>query len=87
MSKNIIRDISNLIYDNLNLIIGNYYVVIHCVVGFLGLFVLLFSTSLIHLSILFLITSMDAFAIVVLHDCPLTMLEQKYLSNIYIYNV
>ena len=81
MSKNIVRDISNLIHENLNLIIGNYYVIIHFVIGFLGLFVLLFSTSLAHLSILFLITSMDALAIVVLHDCPLTMLEQKYLTN------
>ena len=41
----------------------------------------MFSTNLTHLAVLFIIVSFDAFAIVVMHACPLTALERKYIKR------
>ena len=42
---------------------------------------ILFSKNICHLAVLLLIISLDAFAIVVRHDCPLTAMEKKYLGT------
>jgi len=42
---------------------------------------LLFDNNVIHLLILFNITVLDGITCVFLHDCPLTILEQKYLKK------
>ena len=87
-SNNFVRNwcdyCSNLPFiKNFNLIkfaIGNFYLTIHsCLVGII-LFLTLFNTSLIHLIILLIIVSLDAISVVVLHGCPLTHLEKKYLG-------
>ena len=78
--NNIIRLFSNNLNPTFKKIFGYYYVTIHFILGFSCLIVLLFSENLLYLTILLLVVSLDSFAIVVLHDCPLTMLEEKYLS-------
>lgn len=80
--KNIIRIISQYInsitsFKNLK---GNFYFHIHNIIGFFIIFITIFNNSIYHLSIILLIISLDAFSIVVLHECPLTILERKYLG-------
>lgn len=48
---------------------------------FLISFIVLFSTNLSHLVIIFIIVSFDAISIVMLHGCPLTALERKYIKR------
>ena len=81
MSKNSIRDISSFLAPYLKMLIGNYYVLFHALIAFMGGFILFFNNNLLVLSILFMIISTDALTIIILHDCPLTMLEKKYLGN------
>jgi hypothetical protein len=81
VSENIIRIILNSVPQCVKKFIGSYYAFIHSLIAFLGLLILLFSNNLIYLSILLLIIILDCLAIVFLHDCPLTMLEKKYLGT------
>ena len=61
--------------------LGTYYYTLHGLILFLGVFILLFSINKFYLLLLLVIASCDALAIIVLHQCPLTMLEQKYLGK------
>ena len=61
--------------------IGYYYQLLHHIIIFGGGFIILFNTNPFHLLILLCIISLDAFANVVCHDCPLTALERKYLNT------
>lgn len=81
MSKNIIRDTSSIASPYLKQLIGHYYIWIHILIGFMGGFILFFSNNLVALLFLFIIISTDALTIIILHDCPLTMLEQQYLGR------
>jgi hypothetical protein len=54
---------------------------VHDTFIFLVSFIALFSMKLSHLAVLFIIVSFDAFAIVVMHACPLTALERKYIKR------
>jgi hypothetical protein len=47
------------------------------------MFITVFTTNVYYLIILLIIVSLDAFSIVVLHSCPLTLLEKKYLKKNY----
>ena len=47
---------------------------------FIG-FIFLFNNSLIYLYFLLIILSLNAFFIIILHGCPLTHLEKKYLNK------
>ncbi len=78
--KNKIRDLSNTSSNFMKQVIGNYYGLLHTIIIIVGAAIILFSKNLIHLSIILLIISLDAFAIVVRHDCPLTQMEEKYLG-------
>ena len=78
--KNKIRDLSNTSSNFMKQVIGNYYGLLHTILIIGGAAIILFSQNLIHLSIILLIISLDAFAIVVRHDCPLTQMEEKYLG-------
>lgn len=64
-----------------NLSLGKYYYIIHNILVILICFVILFSNNISHLAIILLIISLDAAANVVLHDCPLTILEKEYLGT------
>jgi hypothetical protein len=61
--------------------IGAYYATCHSILVHLIIFVLLFSSDIIYLSCIFNLLAVDAISIVILHDCPLTILEQKYLKS------
>ena len=81
--KNAIRDLSEKLTKQNNYsdyIRGNAYTFIHSIIitsiGFIGIF----SSSLFYLSCLLIIVSLDAVSIVMLHECPLTLLEKKYLG-------
>lgn len=82
LQPNIIRTICNILNNilQLKLLKGVWYYTIHLLIMFLFAFVILFSTSIIDLLIAIIIVSLDAFAIVCLHECPLTILERKYLG-------
>jgi hypothetical protein len=60
---------------------GYYYVFVHYTILILSAIIILFNNNPIHLTLLLIVLSLDAFSIVVLHNCPLTILEQKYLKN------
>lgn len=86
--ENIIRDISNIIrnfakkYKFISKkLIGYYYQIIHYALVFLICIIVLFNNNPIHLVIVLIIISLDAFSVVVLHNCPLTILERKYLKT------
>ena len=82
INDNIIRKLSYYLYKQLNLKYFNkYYSLIHNIFIFMIAFIFIFSTNLFFLSIVLLIISLDAFSIVVLHMCPLTQLETKYLKK------
>jgi uncharacterized membrane protein len=85
-NENIIRKISNRIRKSIKKsgfkeIIGIIYTYIHYLIIFWVGFVFAFNTNVVDLCILLVIVSLDAFAVVVLHGCPLTSLEQKYLMT------
>ena len=60
---------------------STFYRHVHDTFIFLVSFIALFSMNLTHLAILFIIVTCDAFAIVVMHACPLTALERKYIKR------
>lgn len=80
-NRNVIRDFCNILTNNTKPVLGMYYMIIHTILIYAGIFIILFTNNIIHLTILLIIASFDAFSIVVLHNCPLTMLEQKYLGT------
>jgi hypothetical protein len=61
--------------------IGNYYYYLHVILLFLGCFIILFSTNIIFLLCVLLIIVCDGVALMGYHQCPLTILEQKYLNK------
>ena len=78
--KNVIRNLSDFLKPSFDKLIGSYYGIIHLVFMFLGGTILLFSNNIIYLSIMLFIVSLDAFANVVNHNCPLTLMEEKYFG-------
>jgi hypothetical protein len=87
LKKNCIRDASTTLLNGLkrqgftNTLIGSFYYVSHCILMLVGVFIICFNINIIHLCCTLIIISLDAFSIVVLHGCPLTQLEQKYLNT------
>ena len=78
-----IRQISNKLRETFNLkdyIFGTYYQIIHYFFMFFILFILIFTNNITYLVILLNILAIDTFSIVVFHDCPLSLLEKKYLG-------
>ena len=83
-SQNICRKMTNIVNDLFNLKAlryTQYFTEIHEIFIFLVSFVGLFNNNIAHLSVLLLIISLDAVAIVMLHECPLTTMEKKYLNT------
>ena len=84
VEDNIIRRTCHYLYEKLSLKEvqeSTMYRHIHDTFIFLICVIVLFSNKLSHLAIIFMIVSMDAFSIVVLHRCPLTDLERKYIKR------
>lgn len=86
-NQNVIRDISKCVKNffkknNISTkIVGWYYQFIHYLIIILVAIVMLFNNNPFHLTLLLIVISLDAFSIVILHNCPLTILEQKYLKT------
>jgi hypothetical protein len=87
LKKNCIRTLTNTIIDCCqknglsNKFIGIVYSFLHYAIMITGIFIILFNVNIIQLCCTLFIVSLDAFSIVVLHGCPLTQLEQKYLNT------
>lgn len=64
-----------------NYALGTYYRIVHWIIMILGGCVLLFDTNPWRLTILLTIITLDGISNVLLHDCPLTMYEKKYLNT------
>jgi len=82
--KNVtIRKFSNYVHQQFHLQNVNkfLYYNIHNFFIFVITFIILFNTNISQLTILLFIVSLDAFSIVVLHNCPLSILEKKYLKR------
>jgi hypothetical protein len=82
---NVIRGFNSWIWQlskrPLDLAIGTYYTIIHYIFIIFGSFLILFEMDPWNLTILLIVISLDAFANVILHNCPLTALEEKYLDT------
>lgn len=81
-NRNIFRQFGNFFNSifNFNRLKGVMYFNVHLYMMFIIGFATLFSTSIATLIALLVIVSMDALSIVVLHECPLTTMEKKYLG-------
>lgn len=71
----------NNILDLKSMHVKNVYTLIHSTLIFLVGFSFIFSINIFHLIVVLIIVSLDAFSIVVLHSCPLTILEKKYMGE------
>jgi hypothetical protein len=88
ISNSNIRKIQKKIYSHLNLnnenvfsfIKGLTYNLIHTLFILTLLFIGLFNVYLLQLIIILIIITLDACSVVILHGCPLTLLEKKYLK-------
>ena len=66
-------------------IIGNYYVWLHMGIMTMGIYIIMFSMNQIALLFVIIVLAIDAFTIIILHDCPLTMLERYYIKHSSVY--
>lgn len=80
-SENRMRMFCRITNPLLKKIIGNYYYSIHVILIILGCIVLLFSSNIGYLLVLLNIVLIDGVAMLSYHECPLTILEQKYLDS------
>lgn len=81
IENTLVRTISKKTTPYLNKLIGNYYWLMHAMIMMGSGIVLLFDNNIYHLLAIFNIVCIDCIACVFLHDCPLTILENKYLYN------
>ena len=79
--ENIVRTLTQNISPTIKKVIGAYYYIIHGLVVGLGGFILFFSRNKFYLTFVLIIAVLDSLCIVVLHDCPLTWLERKYMGT------
>jgi hypothetical protein len=82
LPRNVVREfLNNVINKDLkSKILGSYYLIIHSLIMYLGMSIILFSNNIYHLFAILLFVSVDALSVVILHDCPITLLEKKYLD-------
>lgn len=62
-------------------VMGIYYGTIHIIIMLCSATVLLFDNNVIHLILMFNLLAVDAFSCIILKNCPLTVLERKYLGK------
>ena len=83
LPRNVVREfLNNVINKDLkSKILGSYYIIIHSLIMYFGMSIILFSNNIYHLFAILLFVSIDALSVVILHDCPITLLEKKYLDS------
>jgi hypothetical protein len=74
------RTILRTLVPYLKPVIGVYYGLLHISIMILGATLLLFDNNVIHLWMVLTCISLDGLSTVILHNCPLTLLERKYLG-------
>lgn len=74
------REILRTIVPYVKPILGCYYGILHISIMILGSTLLLFDNNVFHLFLVLSIISIDALSTVIVHNCPLTLLERKYLG-------
>lgn len=74
------RDVLRSLVPYVKPIIGCYYGTLHIGIMILGAILLLFDNNIIHLFIVLSFISIDALSCVIIHNCPLTLLERKYIG-------
>ena len=85
--ENIFRTISSSVLETIkkfgitNEVVGLIYTYVHFLIIFLVGFIFSFNNNIYHLIAILIVISLDALSVVVLHGCPLTLLEQKYLNT------
>jgi len=83
LPRNSIREfLNNLVKKDIkDKLRGSYYMILHSIIIFLGTAIILFSNNIFHLLTILICVAVDSLCIVILHDCPLTLLEKKYLGS------
>jgi len=84
IENTIIRNISKFLNEKLGLTyknLGLFYKYMHLLFIFIIGFITIFNNNVIHLCIVIVIISLDAISVILLHECPLTTLEKKYLKT------
>jgi hypothetical protein len=61
--------------------LGIYYWTLHNYIIYTAAIILLFNNNIFHLILLLNIVCIDVIACIFLHDCPLTVLERRYLNT------
>jgi len=84
MSKTKLQKTIKWLKSYLKPILGAYYATFHILIMLCSATVLLFDSNPIHLIIMFNLLAVDALSCIILKNCPLTMLERKYLGNTWI---
>jgi len=83
VDRNIVRErineCSSIVGLN-NKTIGKIYVIIHYIFMALILFIILFNNNIYHLLICVNILFLDCLSVIILHSCPLSLLEKKYMG-------
>ena len=80
-NDNIIRKILFCLKPYFNYFIGSYYSVMHYALMFFFALITIFNNNIICLSGTLVILICIGFVNVLIHDCPLTRLERKYLGK------
>jgi hypothetical protein len=78
---NNVRKLSNLLQPYIQWTKGLYYGCLHLFIMMTYATILLFNNNIYHLLISLNIVILDALCCVFVHDCPLTILEKKYLGR------
>jgi hypothetical protein len=77
----LLRKIAKNVKPYLNAIIGNYYWLLHIFIMSCSGIILLFNNNIYHLLVVLIFSCLDAVACIFVHDCPLTLLENKYMNK------
>lgn len=80
-NDNIIRKILFWLKPYFNYFIGSYYVLLHYLLMGTVAFILFFSNNLVYLCLILIIVIIIALSNIMIHNCPLTHLERKYLGK------
>jgi hypothetical protein len=84
MSKTQIQKTIKWLKPYLKPLLGTYYGIFHIVIMLCSATVLLFDNHPLHLLVMFNLLTVDALSCVVLKNCPLTVLERKYVGKTWI---
>jgi hypothetical protein len=77
----LLRKIAKNVKPYLNAIIGNYYWLLHVFIMMSSGIILIFNNNIYHLLVILIFACLDAVACIFVHDCPLTLLENKYMNK------